>query len=105
MQVPSAQERLDYLHGQDVIAAHTLQDLGHVVEADAHAQVAVAAKVLKPVGAQLQRIRVSVQQKPTHAGLHSACQYPSRMRNMVCDSQRCRCQDVSGIGSMPVTRM
>ena len=37
------------LHGEDVIIAHALEDLGHVVEADAHAEVAVAAEVLKAV--------------------------------------------------------
>ncbi len=41
------------LHGQDIVAAHALEDLGHVVQADAHAEVAVAAEVLKAVRAQL----------------------------------------------------
>lgn len=43
-----------HLHGQDIVAAHALQDLGHVVEADAHAQVPVATEVLKAIRAQLQ---------------------------------------------------
>ena len=43
-----------HLHGQDVIVAHALQNLGHVVEADAHAQVPVATEVLKAIRAQLQ---------------------------------------------------
>ena len=47
------------LHGEDVVAAHALQDLGHVVQADAHAEVAVAAEVLKAVRAQLLWLQVS----------------------------------------------
>lgn len=43
-----------HLHSEHIIVAHALQDLGHVVQAHAHAQVAVASEVVEAVRAELQ---------------------------------------------------